>query len=631
MPIYEVTAPDGRKLRITAPDGATEQDALAYAQQHLGEQPDFSNVQGRADTVEQQRPVDPTQGMSSFDKFMAGVGKSVYDTGRGVSQFAGDALNSATDVLGLFAGRDDAAARRAEVDAQRLVDAPLMNTGPGLAGNIAGTVGQVLIPGGAAIRYSAGAGRAGTLASLLGERGLAAAGAVRSASIPQSARGMAAQGGIIGLLQPVGTGESRIENAGAGAGLSAIGGLLPRAVGGAGRAVGSTIGRFTQNGAMRRAVAQVQREAENPAALLRRQPSAIPGVQRTLAQESLDAGIARLERNVRSTVGGFDSIDSANNVARTEAIRGIFEGASRDSANAIKAARDNAAAIALAGLPAAGDINKRPIQLAIQGAIDTHRGNPATQAALKDALGQMPEIKTAVEAYNFRKYVDFLMSKQSDKPVLRTAKRELQTVKSAIDKAMTQAYPSWQSYLDDYVAQSRRADQALAGAALLRKGSAVPDAVTGEIPLSPAQVSRVVSAPDAFAAQVTRFPQARADTTFTQGQSKLLNLLGDDMSRINATRTLGTGGNSQTFERLAAQDRLGSNLLGRVPLIGPFAGEISKIGDRKVQQAMAEILADPAKYRSVVARFPANQRRVIEDAIARIGATSGALAPALAE
>ena len=250
---------------------------------------------------------------------------------------------------------------------------------------------------------------------------------------------------------------------------------------------------------------------------------------------------------------------------------------------------------------------------------------------MRDALGQMPQIKTATEAYNFRKYVDFLMSKQSDKPVLRTAKKELMGVKSVIDDEMTKAFPGWQPYLDDYVAQSRRADQARAGAALLRKGGAVPDAVTGEIPLSPAQVSRVASNPDAFAAQVTRFPQATAANTFTQPQTGLLGLLSDDMSRVNAARTLGSGGNSQTFERGALQDRAASSLLGKVPLVGGLAGEISKIGDRKVQQALAEIIADPAKYRSIVARFPANQRRVIEDTLARIGGTSGALAPALAE
>jgi len=35
MPIYEVTGPDGRVFRVTAPDGATEEQALAYAQANV--------------------------------------------------------------------------------------------------------------------------------------------------------------------------------------------------------------------------------------------------------------------------------------------------------------------------------------------------------------------------------------------------------------------------------------------------------------------------------------------------------------------------------------------------------------------------------------------------------------------
>lgn len=33
MPRFEITAPDGRKFEVNAPEGATEQDAIAYIQQ----------------------------------------------------------------------------------------------------------------------------------------------------------------------------------------------------------------------------------------------------------------------------------------------------------------------------------------------------------------------------------------------------------------------------------------------------------------------------------------------------------------------------------------------------------------------------------------------------------------------
>ena len=38
MPTFLITAPDGRKLRVAAPEGAAQEQALAYAQERLGQQ-----------------------------------------------------------------------------------------------------------------------------------------------------------------------------------------------------------------------------------------------------------------------------------------------------------------------------------------------------------------------------------------------------------------------------------------------------------------------------------------------------------------------------------------------------------------------------------------------------------------
>ena len=37
MPEYEITSPDGRKFRVTAPEGATQEQVLTYAQQHFSQ------------------------------------------------------------------------------------------------------------------------------------------------------------------------------------------------------------------------------------------------------------------------------------------------------------------------------------------------------------------------------------------------------------------------------------------------------------------------------------------------------------------------------------------------------------------------------------------------------------------
>src|SRR5690606_5859181 len=113
MPI-QVAGPDGQLYEF--PDGTSRETMrAAMAKRYAAPKADFSNVQSRADTVEQQQPIDPTEGMSGFDKAMAGIGLSLAETGRGVRQFIGDALHSGTDLFGKIAGQDPAAERRAQV------------------------------------------------------------------------------------------------------------------------------------------------------------------------------------------------------------------------------------------------------------------------------------------------------------------------------------------------------------------------------------------------------------------------------------------------------------------------------------------------------------------------------------
>lgn len=104
----------------------------------------------------------PTVGMSGPELFAAGAGKSVADVGRAVSQAVGQTT-------------------RSDVGETRRLDAPLMATGAGKAGNVTGLLSQ------------------GLLAGML-------PGA-------QTILGGAAYGGGLGALTPVGEGESVLSNA----------------------------------------------------------------------------------------------------------------------------------------------------------------------------------------------------------------------------------------------------------------------------------------------------------------------------------------------------------------------------------------------------------------------------------
>lgn len=84
--------------------------------------------------------VDPTEGMSRGGKFMAGVGKSLVDTAQGVGQLVG------------AVGQD-------AVNMRQQRDAPLLNDGWGMGGNIAGQIGQMAIPASGVARGVSYAGR----------------------------------------------------------------------------------------------------------------------------------------------------------------------------------------------------------------------------------------------------------------------------------------------------------------------------------------------------------------------------------------------------------------------------------------------------------------------------------------
>lgn len=91
---------------------------------------------------------DPTAGMSGTDKFLAGAGKAFTDLGRGAHQAAGELAPYLMAATGKptrqDVGKAIGAPTRAEMDAIKQQDAPLMKTGAGFAGNLAGNVAGAL-------------------------------------------------------------------------------------------------------------------------------------------------------------------------------------------------------------------------------------------------------------------------------------------------------------------------------------------------------------------------------------------------------------------------------------------------------------------------------------------------------
>jgi hypothetical protein len=189
VPAYDVTAPDGRKFRINAPEGATQEQVIAYAQANMPKA-----QKAPAETF------DPTEGMSGFDKFAAGTGKAMVDTWRGAKQLVG---------LG----------NQAEIDEAARLDAPLMDTGAGIAGNVVGNLATMIGPGAVA----GAVGKAASLPKLVN--------AARAFTLPTTIKGAAAAGAGFGALQPVAEDDSRAQNMALGAVGGALGNAIPKAIG----------------------------------------------------------------------------------------------------------------------------------------------------------------------------------------------------------------------------------------------------------------------------------------------------------------------------------------------------------------------------------------------------------------
>ena len=132
MATYRVTSPDGAQWDINAPEGATEDAVMRYARAQWGQQskkPDYEKP-----SFPQEKFEEP----STLDNIRAGVGKSFVDPVRGVGQMLG--VNS-----------------QADIDEAKRLDAPLMDTNAGMAGNIAGNLALAVAPGGVAANTLKGA------------------------------------------------------------------------------------------------------------------------------------------------------------------------------------------------------------------------------------------------------------------------------------------------------------------------------------------------------------------------------------------------------------------------------------------------------------------------------------------
>lgn len=142
---YEVTAPDGRKFVVTAPEGATQDEVMSFAKGQWDRRAKREAIEAKIanDTISTGAR-DFAKDMPLGDQVLAGAGSAVQNVADAGRQLVGKGPNAE------------------QVLERRRLDAPLMNTAGGLSGNVAGNLSMLapasLLPGGATVPGAAAMG-----------------------------------------------------------------------------------------------------------------------------------------------------------------------------------------------------------------------------------------------------------------------------------------------------------------------------------------------------------------------------------------------------------------------------------------------------------------------------------------
>lgn len=573
----DIRTKDGIVLR-NVPDGTPEAEIRARVEKIRAERGSDSNARYRA--MSQPVPVDPTEGMTGFKKLAAGAGKAVSDPWLGLRQIFGSASQD-------------------EVDEVKKRDAALMDTGAGMAGNVAGNVAMAVIPG-------LGVAGTGTAAGL---KGIQAAGRYALSS-PATMGGALTQGTIGAVqsgLQPVATGEDRMTHATIGA----LGGSL---IPGLGMALkgGKAVVEPLYEGGRQQILARVLRSAagENADAVGQRLATAkelVPGSFPTAAEVAESGGVAALQRAAAAVdpeayatraaqqnearVAALDSLSGAGGrKALLEEIRN--EGADEMYAAARRLGVNNAMAKALK--PQIDNLMERMPSGVIERAKELARMN-----------GEVMDGAGSVNGLHWMKLaVDDLLSGGRASGMGKQTERALTQFKSDLLSVVDELSPAYGQARNSFQEMSVLPNQMAVAEAI---GDKAVNKLTGAI--QPQAFARALS--DDTAASATGFKKATLANTMEPEKLALLQAIKDDLARSVAARDLGRGAGSDTVQKLAMtnlMDRSGIPVgLMNFPLVGRVGNWAYEAADDKMKQELAKALLNPAATSKIMGKGTPNE------------------------
>lgn len=676
MPEFIITTPDGKKLRVKAPEGATREEALARVKAQYSAAPQKTAAEFQADASKEM-----TGEMSGLQKFGAGFGKAFPDLARGGEQLARGFAAVSPLYGALLPGNEQ---RRGELEQEQALvkerDAPLMATGAGMAGNIAGnaigTAPMMMIPG------------------MAGYKGAAATGAV------------------FGAMQPTTPDDSRAMNTAVGAGA----GMAGQALGSALRGVQAVMQPLYSKGRdqiVGRYLKQVA--GENADDVINRLASAkeiVPGSLPTAGQASANAGIAAAERSAAAAnptaytdryldqntaivsalrkVGGTEDDIAKAVTARSEAVKPLYKAAeeSAEHANVGKLigsidrtiSKNPANKKLVKSLQSAREALTAPFPLSERGgeawkAIDSavgkrmsasdatnikyartimdrvRKGSIGIDDARAELRGLTFKSKTAQDAFDtarrfinrgdtrMRTGVQELKSASDHIANMmdeigpggtrahEAAMRELVGIKKNLDKSLAKAEPAYGQALKTFGQMSQPVNKMRLGNEIIKKGTSPNLNVRGEPTAYLGQLSRTLRDIDSTAGRATGYARAKAGKILSASDRKILADTVRALEQNQSVQSLGRGPGSDTFQKFSMDNllrRTGLPLAAReFPGIGRAGDWIFDRADEAMKQRIQQALLNPQETARLMQGSALNpQQKALAEAL-RIGANAG--------
>lgn len=500
---------------------------------------------------------DPTNGMGVIGKAVAGYGAAIPNMVRGVGQRIGSAIDSFAPpqktLSSIITGQAPRTLssklglpQQSDIDEAKRLDAPLMNSGAGMVGNVLGNI----------------------------------AAAVPAAFIPgvNSVAGGAALGAGLGYIQPTATGDSSkvlgvdvkspaLANALTGGALGGGSVAAGNVLGAGYRAIRAAAEPFTAAGPQRIAGRTIARFAEDPSRIANvTNAPTITGALPTLAEQTGDVGLARLQDSLRSVDPQINNAlatrASENNAARVNALRQMAGGdGARDFAVAERAGT--------AGPMYQEAFNVVPDAAGMTPAqartMQTLQRSPAVQSAMRDARAIAANSGTNVGPANATGSIEGLHNmKMALDDAIQNATNSGQTnlatsIRSAQQRLtglMEELSPEYANARGVYAQMSRPVNQMDVAAQLARKGLSNGSDLSGNPTINRNALLGAMRDEPALVRQATGRNLGGLADVMAPDQMNMLSAIRNEVDRAGAVATAGNGPGSATAQRLASQNIL---------------------------------------------------------------------------